>query len=63
MSAASRFTPRGVVTREDRASECASVELRLNCWLERVARLIARRDTPREPEVAPRPEAATPPAT
>ena len=61
MRAAKRWTIEVVVTLTDRAAERATLELRVDCWLERVARLIARRDTPRDgaaaadlPDAAPR---------
>ena len=60
MPTVSRFTLRVTTTRAGRASRRASVEILIDCLLERVAQLIARRDTPREPQ-APHPEVATPP--
>ncbi|MBS0396094.1 MAG: hypothetical protein JSR54_15855 [Proteobacteria bacterium] len=47
-----------VVTFGRGETPAASLEIRLACWLGRVARLLARRDTPRDD--APPPGAATP---
>jgi hypothetical protein len=55
MRAARHWNVRLVVTLEEPRPARAEIELRLACWLERVATLIARRDTPCEtPPAAPR---------
>jgi hypothetical protein len=61
MRPASRWTLQVVVTSGDTATDRAALELRLSCWLERVARLIARRDTPRGGPAPGRPGPAADP--
>jgi len=58
MRAARHWSVRLVVTLEEPRPARAAIELKLACWLERVATLIARRDTPCA--AAPAPARAAP---
>ena len=61
MRAARHVGVRLVVTLEQPRPVRAEVELKLACWLERVAALIARRDTPCQAASAGRPVPDEPP--
>ncbi|HUO80175.1 MAG TPA: hypothetical protein VMU00_08520 [Steroidobacteraceae bacterium] len=61
MRAARHWSVRLVVTLDEPRTARAEIELRLACWLERVAALIARRDTPCAAGPAARAAPAEPP--